>query len=314
MGKKCFFEENEIIDIIKKYTIENLSCEKIGILYNVSSTTISRNLKKNKIEIKKCNEYKKYTVNEEFLKNVNGINSYFIGLMASDGNVKKNFRCFSISQSGINGMKLIEQISNWLAYSGKIYHARTSCKISHGITITSEKLVSEVIKHNIVPNKSAIFYYNNLALLKEFLQGYVDGDGCVGIYKKNGKNYYYISFFGTTKFMKSIISLIPIIPTCYKINENYHEIKFFGKKGIDFSNWLWEYPVYSDSIKYKKYVLFKANEYLNSEKYQYNKLNIDIMNMLDKNFTVKEICDKHNINKRTVYNLKYNKKNGRGTY
>jgi hypothetical protein len=314
MGKKIKFNDCEINNIINKHVFRNVNCKEIGINYGVSEYTIRRLLKKNNIEINKTQFKKKYTVNENFFDEVNKVNSFFVGLMASDGNIRKNLNSFSISQSGKDGLVLINNVRKWLEYNGVVYHTKTTNKTAHSITITSPVLVKKLIEHNIIPNKSSKFYYNNKSYLNEFLQGYVEGDGCVGIYKKNGIEYYYISFFGSENFKESIISLLPIKPKYYRINDRYFELKFFGRKGIEFSNWLWENPVYSNSVKYNKFIDFKNNKYSNRKHQIYGDLNIKIINMLNNGHLPKEIACHLNINRRTIYNLKYNKKNGRNTY
>jgi len=257
---------------------------------------------------------RKYNLNENFLNEKNKINSFFIGLMASDGNVNKNNKAFSLSQSGDNGLNLIKIIQKWLEYDGKIYSRKTTHKLAHSLTITSEKIVKKLKEHNVTPNKSFTYKYNNITLFNEFLQGYVEGDGCVGIYDSSTTKYYYISFFGNKDFKDSIINLLPIKPKLRKVNGSFYEIKFLGKNGIEFSNWLWNNPIYVDSPKYKKYVEFKENYLINTKYYKYGLLNKKINNLLNKNIEPKIIAERLKINKRTVYNYKYNKKNGKNTY
>lgn len=314
MGKRIIFNDNEIVDIVHEHIHNDNSCRKIGVKYNVSEYTILRLLKHEGFPIINRQFKKKYHINETFFDNVNNVNSFLIGLMASDGNVRKNLNSFSISQSGDNGLKLINKICEWLEYDGVIYHSKTTNKIAHSITITSRQLICKLLEHNITPNKSSTYHYNNKAHFNEFLQGYVEGDGCVGIYKKNNIEYYYISFFGNEKFKESIINQLPIKPTCYRVNGEYFEIKFFGRKGVEFSEWLWKNPIYSDSVKYNKFVNFKKYKYVNRKHLIYKDLNIKIIEMLNEGLAPKEIALLLNINKRTIYNLKYNKKNGRNTY
>lgn len=313
MSKKIIFSDYEINNIINEHVINNVNCKVIGTQYNVSEYTIRKLLKANNVLIIKRQFRRKYHVNENFLDDINDINSYFIGLMASDGNVKKNLKCFTISQSGDNGLKLMKKICEWLEYDGIIYQTKTTNKISYSVTITSSKLINMLISHNISPQKSSTYFYNKVANLKAFLQGYIDGDGCVGIYEKNKIKYIYISFFGNQFFKDSIIDLLPTKPTQYKNNNGYFELKFFGRKAISFCEWLWENPVYLEGIKFGKFYEFK-NSYINTKHQKYHDLNLKIIDMLKFNIPIKEISLNLNINKRTIYNLKHNIKNGRGTF
>jgi len=129
-------------------------------------------------------------------------------------------------------------VQKWLEYDGKIYHKKTTHELAHSITITSKNMVTKLNEHNVTPNKSFTYKYNNIALFNEFLQGYVEGDGCVGIYNSSTTDYYYISFFGNEDFKDSIINLLPTKPKLRKVNNKFYEIKFLGKIGIEFSDWL----------------------------------------------------------------------------
>jgi len=262
----------------------------------------------------KKNVFRKYSVNEEFLDEINAVNSFFIGLMASDGNLRKKGNTFSLSQSGVHGKQLLYQIMEWLSYNGKIYEHTTTYKKSYEIVVSSEKLREKLLEHNVIPIKSYEYFYNGKAMLRPFLQGYIEGDGCVGIYDSGTSNYYYISFFGNKKFKESISTLLPVIPKCQEKNNGYYEIKFHGQSGIDFSNWLWENPVYKDSPKYIKYRKYLNYQCLTTRWHHYKNLNSEIVKMIEKGTPLKQIAKDLDIKRRTVYNLKYNIKNGRGTY
>lgn len=85
------------------------------------------------------------------------------------------------------------------------------------------------------------------------------------------------------------------------------------EKRFSFCEWLWENPVYLEGIKFGKFYEFK-NSYINTKHQKYHDLNLKIIDMLKFNIPIKEISLNLNINKRTIYNLKHNIKNGRGTF
>lgn len=256
---------------------------------------------------------RKYSLNENFLNQINEKNSFFVGLMAADGNVA-NKKTFSLSQSGENGFHLITTIRDWLEFNGKINETPTNRQQSYSIIITSEKMVDDLSKHNIVKNKTKTYNFNDNVLLKEFLQGYIEGDGCVGIYDSSTTLYYYISFFGNKSFIKKILEYIPFEFNSTELNNDYLEVRFLGENGLKFSEWLWEKPVYMESTKYLKFLDFKENYYPQTKYYKYRVLNNLILEMLENGKQPKQIANELNINVKTIYNLKYNKKNGRGTY
>jgi hypothetical protein len=256
---------------------------------------------------------KKYSINENFFNIINEKNSFIIGLMASDGNIR-NDKVFSISQSGERGLHLIKTICNWMDFNGVITSNPTTHQTSYTITVTAEKIVNELHKHNITTNKTKTYKFHDEILLKEFLQGYIEGDGCVGIYDSSTTLYYYISFFGNKEFIMEIVKYIPFESKLREINTDYLEIKFLGENGLKFSEWLWQTPVYKESSKYLKFLDFKENYYPKTKYYKYRNLNKLILEMLENGNQPKQIANELNVKVKTVYNLKHNKKNGRGTY
>lgn len=257
---------------------------------------------------------KKYSCNEKYFDIINNENSFLLGLLASDGNVKNN-KVFSIYQSSDHGYSLIKKIKNWLSYNGKIYKNNTTHEISYGIVITSNSIIKKLREHNITENKTFTYEYNGLADLKYFLQGYLEGDGCIGIYDSSTTKYFYVSFVGNEKFKDSIIRHLPIKPNIRELKNSIYEIKYLGQKGIEFSDWLWgDEVVYDKSLKYQKYIQFRKKYLENTRYFKYRKLNSKIEKYLNKGLTPKLISEKLNISKKTIYNYKYNKKNGRNTY
>lgn len=87
-----------------------------------------------------------------------------------------------------------------------------------------------------------------------------------------------------------------------------------GRRGIEFSNWLWETPVYEDSEKYKKFLYFKNNILKDTKYYKFHKLNLLIYKMIKDGIPPKKISEELNIKRQTIYNLTRNNKNGRNTY
>lgn len=205
----------------------------------------------------------KYSFNEKLGENKEKEFFYFLGLMASDGNVK-NDRVFSITQSKDEGLNLLTHIKEILNSNHKIStYEKTN---SHRITITSKKLVNLLGEYNVVPNKTLIFKLPKLEEkeLNFFLQGYIDGDGSIGI-NDNGKNvkYLQVSFVGTKNFIDDVNEKLKIKGIVRKIKKckNLYEIRFNGKRAVDFCK-----EIYSEPIT-RHYKFKKVKEFLNNDEY-----------------------------------------------
>lgn len=138
---------------------------------------------------------RKYSVNKNFFNKPNIVNSYWAGLIASDGyiNMKSNFVSISAHPKNINHLKLF---AIDCTYNGPIrtYQKNTQFKSDALLSTITINGVSEWItdlryNFSIVPRKSLILRAPN-KLNKEcsiaFILGFLDGDGWIGT-RENGK-------------------------------------------------------------------------------------------------------------------------------
>lgn len=249
---------------------------------------------------------KKYDIDYSFFENKEKEFYYFIGLMASDGNVKNN-KTFSLAQSGDSGMRLLKSILQKLNSNHTIY----KYKNSNSFTITNEKIVNILADYNIVPNKTLIYKLPKLKTteLKYFLQGYIDGDGSIGIYDNgSGTKVLTISFVGTENFIKSVYEQIPIKGNIRHIKKckNLYELRFYGKKAVDFG-----YFVYDD-ICFSNYKIDTFNEFINNNNYgnrykQYYHTKPIIIEKLKNGESPLTLAKEYNIPYKTVYTWKMRK-------
>jgi len=227
--------------------------------------------------MKKQFKLRKYKINENYFNIIDSENkAYILGFISADGGVKD--KVLTIAQSSKNGEILLEWIKNELN-SNHILYLRKRKKITHNdayiLQITSPQIIEDLNKYNILENKK----YNNefpnllnIKYFKQYIRGYFDGDGCVGIYyekkKKNNKFYYSkylkLSFYGTKNFIVKCNELFPesIKGRILLSKNNKHaEIIWTNKKARIFGEWLFEnsdnLPNYVKNTKYLNYI----NEY-----------------------------------------------------
>ncbi len=161
--------------------------------------------------------------------------AYFLGLIFGDGWVSINpktrnyeFGIQLISEDSY----LLEELNAELGNVHSIFHKSACERIINGINssikesdvlrVYSKKLVTDLMSHGVVPNKS---YINStpqipLEFFYDFLRGLFDSDGCFYINKKNH------SFFiteGTDEvllYIKNTLELDEIKSSVYKENDN----------------------------------------------------------------------------------------------
>jgi len=248
---------------------------------------------------------KKYNINEDFFKTKSSSFYYLIGLLSSDGNVK-NHKTFSISQSNDCGKKLIEFVSKMIGSNYPIYHKDNI----HSLTITNSDFVAVLEEYGIRPDKTLVFELPEkieYCDLKYFIQGYIDGDGSIGVYD-NGKGVksLVVSIVGTEKFIHGLNSRLNSKGNIRKIKtcKNLYEIRYNGKKALDLC-----YEIYDDVIyegyKYKNFVKFKDNDDIGIKYKKYYHIKSDVINEIKLNYDLKSLSEKYNIPIKTLYSWKY---------
>ncbi len=250
------------------------------------------------------------TVNHHFFKTKTSEMFWLLGLIASDGCIKSKYS-WGISQSGSRGLKLIQYINSIINSSNKIYTSETIGKDAHQINISSEEMVKDLAKYGIFPRKTHTFNLPEFECeehFKSFIRGYIDGDGCVGVYSNiEGCEYLSISFVGNKSFIDSCVSKLPFkISSTTKLSGVW-DIRYTGEKSIIFGNW-----VYSNNSLYSHYKYEKYMDYISEKKdllwSNYNKIYMDIKHrLLSENIPM--LAKDIGVHFQTLYNWKNNPKN-----
>lgn len=207
---------------------------------------------------------RKYNIkNEQCFSNINRTSAWLLGMLASDGCVKKNV--ITISQSNDIGKSRIEFIKSIYDCDYPIY---TSIPNKGGavytLTITSKCMVEQLAEYNIVPNKTLSFDLSDNILdvnLQSFIQGYIEGDGTIGVYKKNtGYELLTVILVGTLEFLNSLNDRVPVKGNVRHIKHSkIYESRWTGKKAIQLIDWVYSDNVFEESPKYNKYISYRES-------------------------------------------------------
>ncbi len=214
-------------EVLEKTYQDEGSLKAVARKFAVDSGTIKRYMEKFDLEFK---PQIRYTCDHDFFSKETEETFYIAGFLAADGCVKKrksssgNLRYeiqLSLSKNDEehlkfikNSMKIENPIHNFLIKNSKrnIKWNDTWCS---QITITSEKMVNDLEKFNIVPAKSLIYRFPlwiiNHPLCNHFMRGYNDGDGSFFLSKlKNNRTIeqVYFSLRGTLEFLTIYRSIL----------------------------------------------------------------------------------------------------------
>lgn len=245
-----------------------------------------------------------YSFDFNFFSKKNNTFFYFLGLMASDGNITPNNKRFSLGQSGEHGKDLITFLLNKMGSNHKIYNRKNHFSFS----ISNEKVVKILSKYNIKPKKTLTYEIPdfNVKELKLFLQGYLDGDGCVGIYDNGlGVKYLSISMVGTERFVKKLNNILSIKGNIRKIGrcKNLFDIRFNGKNAVDLGHFIYDDICYN-SYKYNKFKSFINDGDMGNKYMKYYNIKNDIILELKNGVKPIDLQKKYGLPYKTIYTWK----------
>jgi intein-encoded DNA endonuclease-like protein len=184
------FSEPKIQEMINLYEVGK-SQKEIANIFACSQTNVSSILRRKGV---KCRDRKdvfknqKYTdVNTSFFKEINNEgNAYFLGFLYADGGVqtKNSAYCVTLKLKS-NDQIIIQKLRDIMSPSSPV--KITGGKYSY-FRINQKEVCEQLIALGCVPNKSLILEFPTKVpanLIRHFLRGYSDGDGC--IYKNRFK-------------------------------------------------------------------------------------------------------------------------------
>lgn len=269
------------IDYITKVKIAKLyedgeHSTKIASVFNLTPTTILKIAREQGVKIRTSTEHKKiYFYNDDFFENINTEEkAYWYGFILADGCISRDkdliiklnerdkihLEKFVKSIGGNNQISIIKAkcIVNGIKYNDS-YQA---C-----LSIRSEKMVADLKKHGLTPNKSHLVKIptlNDESLYIHFWRGVFDGDGHYSIYnqKNSAGKIYKILEFGLCGNINVISAFTDWINQQLNFNLNIHKdksifkVRCVCKKANKISNLF-----YKDAIIYLDRKLKKFKEY-----------------------------------------------------
>lgn len=278
MAIKIILSQDSIDHIISLYN-NGYSAATIGLIVNRSSGFIQKVLKSNNIQLRSlsdaCNRIK--TINNTFFDTINTESkAYYLGLLFADGSIK--------SKSNRIELKLIEQDKdilskfsnlilgqerlNYIEYKKYPYACKNANNL-YTFCVSNKSIKDALIKLGCTPNKSLTLKFpQNIPneLLKHFIRGYFDGDGCITYASLKNHKDFYTAIVSTNDFCVSLQNIIlnvldiksGIIRGSGKKNTITKKLYIGGNRQVlKFMSWLYSDATYFLQRKYNKFLELK---------------------------------------------------------
>lgn len=168
--------------------------------------------------------YRTYTLNKDYFEKIDTEDkAYFLGWLATDGNIHKNTVSIEISRQD---EAILRELSKFIGSNKPAYYSTHTDKRtgvvceSAKIALFSRKMVEDLRKYGIVPAKSLNLNVDLTQISQElhrhFWRGAIDGDGWTYGSGKGGKHKIELGFCGSLEMMKKFCDYL-------KVTLNIHE-------------------------------------------------------------------------------------------
>lgn len=191
-----------------------------------------------------------FAVNFNYFKTWSSDMSYILGMICADGNVIDSPKRLTITLHRKDNY-MLENINQLLESKRPIYKRESKC---NDLVLTCGEIVDDLNKLGVMSKKSLVLEWLKVPdeYLKDFVRGYIDGDGCVCTYIRHRYSkdelVLEVSVLGTENFLNGMSSSVSnaIGIKAMKVHKvtssNIHVMKWSGSTAKKLLQW-----IYSDS-------------------------------------------------------------------
>jgi intein-encoded DNA endonuclease-like protein len=201
-----------LVDYINSNTKVRINCRIHGVFEQIPNSHLSgRGCEKCSYKLRGENRvnktyYRKWGLNESFFNLIDDeYKAYFLGLLYADGSINKDKSItLGLHKQDIN---ILIKFNDILGYKKPLkYHEGVNNNMVV-VVINSHQMYNDLIDKGCVNKKTfkLVFPSEKIVpkhLIRHFIRGYFDGDGCMYIAKKSYNNY--ANFLSTHDFLMGL--------------------------------------------------------------------------------------------------------------
>jgi hypothetical protein len=203
--------QDQILSICQMYN-EGKTTKEVAAFFKVSDSLIYKILKINYVELRSTGKIK-FKVNENFFSKIdNEEKAYFLGFLYADGNLSTKIYTVSIELQE-RDKEILKKFKELISTDSPLKERTRKNNKYISLTICQKHICEQLIKLGCVSNKSLILNFPNKDIVPEhlvrhFIRGYSDGDGCISNYIKNNYKAYSWDIVSTNNFCQHIQEII----------------------------------------------------------------------------------------------------------
>lgn len=230
--------------------------------YNINRSTVQRCLQRNNIELRRVSPHSHYDVH--FFDTYTPESCYWAGFIAADGYIRddRDATTIHLCNDDINHLYKIKELTK---YEGNISNSKQECSIVFAGKWFGEKLYKN---YELTPRKTYDIHISEKIpknMLKHYVRGYFDGDGCI----YDSKGYPNLNFSsGSFEILNQLIKVFQDIGVSLQTKEGkpkIHgiQINYSCSNAMKILKWMYEDSTYLTRLdrKYNKYLSYLNRKY-----------------------------------------------------
>lgn len=263
-GSRTIKKQEDIQNICRLYIEQNWTQKLLAEKYHTTSYVIKNILLDNNIPIKTHTRRKGLFLKEDFFEVIDcEEKAYYLGLLFTDGNITLNEHKNCEAQISLEihaqDKEILDKLKKLINSDAKISYRKRKNTEMVSFRIFSNKMAKDLMKHNVIPNKTKLAKhlskYIPKEFIKDFIRGMIDGDGAI----YTNKGYHHVTF---CSYQYSICEELQQI--CDELINDVNKAKILKDKGKEI------YRVHYNAQKQVKQlvtVLYKDSNYYLARKY-----------------------------------------------
>jgi len=291
-GQMRKLTDQQKIDAVNKYNNSDITVLNLAKEYGISPPSMNSLLRTRGVKIRNFRGYYnvKYTINGNYFEKIDTEDkAYFLGLLYADGYNSEDRGSIQLKLQ-IADLHILETFNKFLGSNRPIakvdyYFKKGLGQIQYRLYVNNKKMSKDLAKLGCFQAKSLTLKFPTEEqvpshLIRHFIRGYFDGDGCICLYKNKNSKKINVSISSSMVFCQKLIEVIRANVDVGGICENHHIntkhnilsglIAFSGRKqAIRFLDWIYKDAKVFFFRKYNKYKEMKKNTF----KYKFTDIN-----------------------------------------